>query len=270
MQGADASRYHYRWFQSTIILNFENACLYHGHRKVPYGQRDKLIHEKFPWNKVDFSFPFFCTVNTWRGSCHPKMSCLVYINRPTRHNWNQLHYLREGMSSLRLALKLSMVEAPAGSTAPRIDEADETFLLLEKQIHKRKRKMSLTVDDQPSLNTGTHCPCISWSYIIRRATNVAIDQFSYQKVNDDRRCVRISSHIEDRNRTESLWCLGWPIENFNNNFAAIIVWEWEWYHEIDRQKDPEKYTAHQTEKINIKIVAYKFWTMSSVHFFHLV
>ena len=82
------------------------------------------------------------------------------------------------MSSLRLALKLSMVEAPAGSAVPRIDEADETFQLLEKQIHKRKRKMSLTVDDLSSLSTGTHFPSACYSFIIRRPTNVAIHHSS--------------------------------------------------------------------------------------------
>lgn len=62
------------------------------------------------------------------------------------------------MSSLRLALKMSMVEAPAGSAPLRIDEADEKFQLLEKQIHKRKRKMSLTGDDLPSAATGIYRP----------------------------------------------------------------------------------------------------------------
>lgn len=46
------------------------------------------------------------------------------------------------MSSLRLALKLSMVEAPAGSTLPKADDADDLFNLLEKPVQKRKRKLS--------------------------------------------------------------------------------------------------------------------------------
>ena len=59
------------------------------------------------------------------------------------------------MSSLRLALKLSMVEAPAGSAPPKADEHEESFNLLEKAVHKRKRKLSSIGDDQQTSSADT-------------------------------------------------------------------------------------------------------------------
>lgn len=60
------------------------------------------------------------------------------------------------MSSLRLALKLSMVEAPVGSVQSRSDEHDETFNSLEKQANKRKRKLSSGgIDDQQTSSADT-------------------------------------------------------------------------------------------------------------------
>ena len=58
------------------------------------------------------------------------------------------------MSSLRLALKLSMVEAPAGSALPRMEDTDETYNLLDKQVHKRKRKMSVSGEESSSTGAG--------------------------------------------------------------------------------------------------------------------
>ena len=54
------------------------------------------------------------------------------------------------MSSLRLALKLSMVEAPAGSTMPKPDDPDDLFNLREKPVQQRKRKLSCSDELQTS------------------------------------------------------------------------------------------------------------------------
>jgi hypothetical protein len=60
------------------------------------------------------------------------------------------------MSSLRLALKLSMVEAPVGSVQSRSEENEETYNALEKQAQKRKRKLSTGgVDDQQTSSADT-------------------------------------------------------------------------------------------------------------------
>jgi translation initiation factor 2 alpha subunit (eIF-2alpha) len=60
------------------------------------------------------------------------------------------------MSSLRLALKLSMVEAPAGSVQSKSEENEETYNALEKQAQKRKRKMSAGGgDDQQTSSADT-------------------------------------------------------------------------------------------------------------------
>lgn len=60
------------------------------------------------------------------------------------------------MSSLRLALKLSMVEAPVGSVASKIDDNEDTYNTIDKQMHKRKRKLS----------SGIHRNVGTFSYIL--------------------------------------------------------------------------------------------------------
>jgi hypothetical protein len=72
------------------------------------------------------------------------------------------------MSSLRLALKLSMVEAPAGSVQSKSEENEETYNALEKQAQKRKRKMSAGGgDDQQtsSADTGDMAFNLMWIWI---------------------------------------------------------------------------------------------------------